>query len=415
MAVASTYTKLPLDTFARLMGMHPLHFNQVVFGDQTHCDNIVFQHEWQTADKVSREEIARAIAEAESRIENALKYRLAPSWEVDEWRPTAKPTQPEFIRFNAGNVRGYPSTVHANWGYFISGGIEAKTLIDADASIVYSDEDGDGYDETATVTVSTTVTDKNEIAIYYPGKDAANNWEIRPTRVTISGGTATIVFRRELAVNPDLLEALDIEDKEATGTDDADFLSVVDVYRHWNDPQTQASFLWGPLSGGVCGCTGDGCASCAFSAGTGCLATVYDPRLSILGLTSANWDADEEQFTYAAWPMARAADIVRLYYRSGWRDKSLEYSYRMDPQWERTVAYMAAALLDRPPCDCVKGNWERWRQDLTLTDGSSDGSVGLGYFRQPQGNLDNPFGTTRGEVNAWRRVKDKIIADAVEL
>lgn len=415
MAVASIYTKLPLDTFFKYMGFHPLHANQVVFGDQTHCDNVVFQHEWQTADKVSREEIAQAIAEAESKIENALKYRLAPAWEVDEWRQTSRPRQPEFVRFDAGDVRGYPSTVHANWGYFITGGIEAKTLIDADAAIVYTDEDSDGYFETATVSVVTSVTDKNEIAAYYPGKDGANIWEIRPTRVAISGGVATITFRRELAVNPDLFEVLDIEGAEATGTDNADFLTTVDVYRHWNDPSTQASFLWGPLASGGCGCSGDGCASCAFSTGTGCLQTVYDPRQSILSLASADWDVDTQQFNRIGWPFTRAADIVRLYYRSGWRDKSLDFSFRMDPQWERTVAYMAAALLERPPCDCVKGTWQRWRQDLTLTEGSSDGGIGLGYFRQPQGNIDNPFGTTRGEVNAWRRVKDKIIAEPVEL
>lgn len=415
MAVARTVTKLPLDTFARLMGMHPLHFNQVVYGDQTHCDNVVFQHEWQTADKVSREEIAQAIAEAESKIENALHYRLAPSWEVDEWRQTSRPVQPELVRFDAGDVRGYPSTVHANWGYFISGGIEAKTLIEAGASIVYSDEDSDGYFETATVSVSTSVTDKNEVAAYYPGKDGANEWEIRPVNVTISSGVATIVFRREQAVNPDLFEALDIEGKEANGTDDADFLSTVDVYRHWNDPSTQASFLWGPLSAGTCGCSGDGCASCAFSAGTGCLQTVYDPRQSILSLASADWNVDTQQFERVGWPFARAADIVRLYYRSGWRDKAQEYPFRMDRQWERTVAYMAAALLDRPPCDCAKGTWEKWRNDITLTQGSADGDVGLGYFRSARGNEDNPFGTTRGEINAWRQVKSKIIGDSVEL
>lgn len=411
MAVASIATKLPLATFAKLMGMHPLHFEQVVFGDQNHCDNVVFQHEWQTADKVSREEIARAIAEAESKIENALKYRLAPSWEVDEWNPTSRPRQPEFVRYTAGDARGYPQTVQADWGYFISGGVEAKTLIEAGAVIVYTDEDGDGYAETATVTVNTSYTDKNEIAAYYPGKDGANTWEIRPTRVSFSSGVATIVFRRELAVNPDLFEVLDIEGKEAVGTDDADFLETVDVYRHWNDPSTQVSLLWGPLARGTCGCDGEGCASCAFSAGTGCLQTVHDPRLSILSYTSANWDVDAQNYSAAAWPLARAADIARLYYRSGWRDKSLEYSYRMDPQWERTVAYMAAALLDRSPCDCVKGNWQRWRQDLTLVEGSADGNVGLGFFRNPQGNLDNPFGTTRGEVNAWRQVKSKIIAE----
>lgn len=404
MARASTPTKLPLATFAKYMGFHPLHFEQVVYGPQTHCDNVVFQHEWQTADKVSREEIARAIAEAEEKIENALGYRIVPSWEVDEWRAT--PQQISRYLNNHSNI------VQASWGYMISGGIKSSTVVEAAADIVYTDEDSDGYFETATVTVTTVAVDPEEIHVFYPGKDGDQTWEIRPVEVVIASGTATITFRRELAVNPDLFDRLDIEDAEAVGTDDADFLSTVDVYRIYNDPQTQATLMWEPYAG-LCGvCNGSGCESCAYYVQTACLMVHGDPRQSILHYTPADWDSEDEVFTPATWMAGRNPEIVRLYYYAGWRNKSLRYTNRMDPQWERTVAYMAAALLDRPPCDCVKGNWERWRQDLTLVAGSADGSVGLGFFRNPEGALDNPFGTTRGEVNAWRQVRNKIIGDS---
>lgn len=407
MARASTPTKLPLDTFAKYMGFHPLHFNQIVFGNQTYCDNIVFQHEWQTADKVSREEIARAIAEAESKIENALKYRLIPSWEVDEWRGTPKQV--------VGYINNHSNLVQAEWGYLISGGIKSSSVEEASASIVWSDEDSDGYFETGTVTASVVAVNPEEIHAFYPGKDGDEAWEIRPIDVTISSGVATITFRRELAVNPDLLDRLDIEDAEADGTNNADFLSTIDVYRIYNDPQTQATLMWEPYAG-LCGtCNGSGCEACAYSVQTACLLLHGNPRQSILHYTPADWDSEEETFTPATWMAGRNPEIVRLFYYAGWRNKSLRYTNRMDPQWERTVAYMAAALLDRPPCDCVKGNWERWRQDLTLAQGSADGSVGLGFFRQPEGTLDNPFGTTRGEVNAWRQVSSNIIGEPVYL
>src|ERR1044072_5029545 len=149
MAVASIPTKLPLTTWAKLMGVHPLHFEQVSIPsiEQVHCDQIIFQHSWQTAQHVSREEIARAIAEAETQIENYLQFRLMPTWEYDEWHRTLRPNDHEAFNLNSRDVRGFQQTVNADWGYFISGGIEQKDVIEAGASIVFTDEDGDGYAE----------------------------------------------------------------------------------------------------------------------------------------------------------------------------------------------------------------------------------------------------------------------------
>lgn len=420
MARASTPTKLPLDTWARIFGLHPLHFNQVRLEGQedTICNHIYFQHEWQTADHVSREEIARAIAEAEDKIESALGYHLKPSWEVDEWRPTTRPYRPEHVNYNSSDVRGYKQTVKANWGYLISGGIEAKDLVDAGASIVYTDIDSDGYDETATVIVATVAVDPNEIAIFYPGEDGEDSWEIRPTNVVISGGNATITFRRELVVVPEKLELFDIEGAEAIGETDADFLDEVDVYRRYNDPQTQASFLWEPFAAGWCSaCNGSGCSICAYTTQTGCLITRGDPRQGIVGFSPASWNSDDNTFDSEGWTLNRMPDIVRLYYYSGWRNKCQRYISRMDPEWERTVAYMAASLLDRPACDCAKGDWSRWRQDLTLMAGDADGNP---IYRDPSGLmgqsvLDNPFGSRMGEVYAWRKVRNLQVAQAVSL
>lgn len=414
MSRASTPTKLPLAVFARVFGMHPLHFEQVYVPGITdldaHCQHMQFQHEWQDSDAVSREEIARVIAEAESKIENALGYKLAPTWEMDEWKPTDRYYQPEQYNWLASDIRGYRHTVQANWGYFISGGIQAKTLITAGAAIVYTDSNSDTYKETATVgPIATTVVDPNEIAIFYPGKSGDDTWEIRPTNVAISGGSVTITFRRELVVKEDLLEAFDVDDAGAEGTNDAHFLSTVDVYRRYNDPQTQASFLWEPLATNWCAsCNGSGCAACAYSAQTGCLITRGDPRRSIVGYFPAEWDNTNKEFDSVGWAVSRQPDIVRLFYYSGWRNKTQRYINRMDPEWERTVAYMAASMLDRPPCSCGADVWKRWRDDFALNNGDADG---LPQFRTPTGSgrvvdiLNNDFGTRRGEIYAWRKVQ----------
>lgn len=414
MARALTPTKLPLDTWARIMGMHPLHFNQVSLANESpHCNQIMFQHEWQNYDHVSREEIARAIADAETLIEEQLGYHLAPAWEVDEWRGTHRYYRSELVNLNSSDVRGYRQTVQAKWGYFITGGIEAKDLVEEEAPIAYTDPDGDSYFERATVSVSTVAVDPSEIAVYYPGKDGDDAWEIRPIEVSIASGVATITFRRELAVIPEHFDIMDTEDVNVDGLDDANFLETVDVYRHYNDPQTQASFLWEPLAGGWCGsCGGSGCPTCAYNAQTGCLIVRGDPRQSIVGYSPAVWDSDDLNFTNQGWIMSRQPDIVRLYYYSGWRNKRQRYNNRMDPQWERVVARMAAANLDRPPCDCAKGDWSKWREDLTLASGDVDGQA---FYRQPDGILDNPFGSCRGQVEAWRKVRQERVLTAVTL
>lgn len=419
MARAETVTKLPLATWAKIMGVHPLHFEGVTLGEYPHCSQSVMQHEWQNNDHVSREEIAMAIAEAETKIENYLGFRLAPSWEVDEWRPTTRPFIPEFVKFHSDDIRGYRNTVTADWGYLISGGIRSKELIEADADIVYTDPNGDGYAETATVLVSTSAVNPNEICAFYPDKSGADEWQIRPIDVSISSGVATITFRRELVVLEDLQESFDAHETSIEGTDDDNFLEVVDVYRVYNDPITQASFLWEPLNTWCGSCDGDGCANCAYSTQTGCLILRGDPRQSIVGYAPGAWDVDEDIFTSEAWNVYRAPDIVRLYYYAGWRNKSQTYVSRMDPQWQRAVAYMAAAMLDRPPCECMSDNWNKWRQDITLRDGSEDGQP---IFREPgsgfsiiRGISDNPFGTRRGEIYAWRKVIGQAKFSAVAL
>lgn len=412
MARALTPTKLPLDTWARIMGLHPLNFNQVFLPDAPRnvCTEIYFQNEWQNSDHVSREEIARAIADAEAKIESHLGYRLAPTWEVDEWRDTIRFFKKEMVNFNSVDARGYEQSVNANWGYFISGGIKGLVVIDAGSAIVYSDQDSDGYDETATVTVATTVTDPSEITIFYPGQDGDDDWEIRPIHCLIAGGIATIVFRRELAVLPELLDTFLPEGVD--GTDDAMFLATVDVYRRFNDPSTQVSFLWEPLAF-FCGqCSGGGCTACAYATQTGCLMARGDPRSSIVAYSPATWNQDTSLFDFASWAVQRQPDIARLYYYSGWRNKRRSNTKILDPDWERVVAYMAAAMLDRPPCDCAKGDWSRWREDLTIYAGGEDGQA---FYRSPVGVLDNPFGSRRGEVVAWRKVRFERRVQAVVL
>ncbi len=257
MARARTKTYLPLDTWAEIVGLDPRHFNQVTTPVKpvTSCSVVMKQYDWQEAQAVSRESIAQAIQQAERMVTRVLGYTPLPDWIVDERVRTWQPGIPEVINQGLADARGFPMPAPLRMKHFISGGIEAKTLIEAGASVALTDEDGDAYFETATVTVATTVTDPDEIAVYYPGEAGRDEWEIRPlndpiTRrrsVSIAAGVATIVMATHQLVDADLLAALD--PGPVDGAVLSNFLATVDVYHHRNDPQQQITQLWAPTQG----------------------------------------------------------------------------------------------------------------------------------------------------------------------
>ncbi len=411
MARATTRTKLSLDRWAAIIGIHPAHFNGVFFGDSPSvCQQPWLQQPWQAADRLGREEVARAIAQAEADIEDYIGYRLLPDWEVDEWQITERLWRKELVNLSVTDIRGMAQTVEAKWGYFVSGGIRASTLIEVARPIVYTDEDGDDYEEIATVTATVEAgRDPCEIHIYYPVSNAMvltggeDQWEIRLIDVSITGVTATIRFHREQAVLPQELRDYfpPADDSHLRGVDgavDGNFLETVDVYRVHNDPQTQVSFLWEPFGSG-CECNSGGCVLCAYNTQTGCLMLRSEPRQSVVSYHPATWNADDEDFDAAAWAVNRQPNLARLFYYAGWRDKRQACpTVKMDPEWERTVAYYAAALLDRPICECnnIRAWVDHWQKDLAIR-----GEEGL---QVSSGDLDNPFGTRRGAVYAWKRV-----------
>ncbi len=398
---ASTATKLPLARWAQMFGIQPLHVMGVDLQSLTdaHCEHVWPEHSWQDADAISREDVLQAIAQAEADLEQHLGYRLLPSWEVEEWHELPKPNRPEVIATGLGGARGYNVTVaEGDWGYFLSGGVRTKTLISAAAAVAYSDTDSDSYLDRAQVTAPTTVTDPQEIAIYYPGKNGDDEWQIRPIEVTIADGVETISFRRELAVIEAALEGFAFEAIE--GTDNAKFLTTVDVYRVANDPQIQASLMWEPL--GSCDCGGATCPVCQFSTQPACFHSRGDPRLSHLVLSPATWNATTAQFDAAALAVGRRPDQARLWYRAGWRDKRLARPMiEMDRDLALAVAVYAASMLARSPCDCRSDVFDHWRKDLAFSGGAEE----LATYNLSARDLDNPLGTRAGAVFAWRRLR----------
>src|SRR5258706_9508354 len=211
MARASTPTLLSLDRFFQIAGIHPLHANQVYVVDlapTVECDTTILQHSWQMNDGVSREEIAQAIAEAETDIETFLKFSPAPKYYNEIVKPQGHYRAPPHYGLPLGHIYGaalQPKLLDLTRGYFQSGGIRATNLLTAASSISYTDTDLDGYKETATVTINAVPATvlEDEIKVYYPGMPSEDTtWQIRPIQVTINRITsiATITFKREQAL-----------------------------------------------------------------------------------------------------------------------------------------------------------------------------------------------------------------------
>lgn len=400
MARSDVKTWLPLDRWAEIIGIHPLHWNGLHSNDLipgTVCGDMYFQYSWQHSDRVGHEDIAMAIQQAEMDISAEVGFNLLPDWIKEERLPYPHPGVPGVYNLWGTNPNGMFKSVELKRGHVISGGVKTKSVIEAGATYVRSDVDSDGFQETCTVTVATSVTDENEIALFYPAQSAADEWEIRPIKVTISGGNAIIVFKIWQIAAANKMDVFDPEPLDAE--DNASYETTVDVYRVYNDPATQVQFMWENNLGINC-CGSSTCYACQMSTQAGCF-HLRDARLGLAVPAPGSWDSDEEKFTAGEWYACREPDQIRFWYYSGFQDKNLARSkVEMAKFWEYAVAFYAASKLDRPLCGCSNVNQfvERWRVD-TMANDQENITINI----TPE-FLANRLGTTMGAIYAYRRI-----------
>jgi hypothetical protein len=375
---------LSIDRFAFNLGIDPLHINGVNHGS---CGSPVLQYAWQHPGRIGREEIALAIQHAEDVISDALGFYPLPVW------------REELIPIS---VRAKQGIVICSHGMVLEAGQLAKTLIDSDLDVTYGNEDSDDFNELATITVTTSVTDPEEIGLYYPSKDGDDAWEIRPIGVSITGGEATITCKRWQLVDPFTLEDIDPDPDGIELEDDASFLTKVDVYRKWTDPSVQAQFEGYAYP--CVSCNDVGCASCQASTQSACV-QIRDSLIGALSVSPATWDVDNSRFTFSGWPcLMSRPKAIRVWHRSGYKDPRTSSSIRMAPRFERAIALLAISLIGEDDlCTCLQALHSRWAQDYALQESSADGSS-TSYKMGKK--LEWPFGTTRGAIEAWNLVRE---------
>lgn len=290
--------------------------------------------------KVERDLIRKYLAEAQEELEQVIGYPLAPTWITDEQHPWKYP-------------------LLAEWGYVIEAGVRGKTTISADEAVSHL------TDPAVIGPVATTVTDEDEIKVYYPASLVEDEIEIHPSDIDIVGGFVTIYVPRCRMVHPDEV------DNARTGIDYTDltnFLTVVDVARVYNDPSTQGELVY-PHGTTNCSCGEETNDACIY---------VRNSRIGALDLMRATYSG-------GAWtPTSRSCACtptnVRVNYRAG-----------MNPltrQAEDAIIRLAHSKMPQEPCACdpVVNIWAR------------DRNIPEVFSRE---RLNCPFGLADGAWMAW--------------
>lgn len=155
-----------------------------------------------------------------------------------------------------GDIPWYAQTFQLPFGHLIEFGQRAASVIQASATVSYSDTDDDVLDDTASITVTTDV-DASEVQVFYRTADGApsaahQNWRIEPVTVTDNGdGTVKITGHRALFVSPALwAKPFTSPNYRNTNPGDAqqgdDFVTAVDVYRVYTDTDGAVTLISSP-------------------------------------------------------------------------------------------------------------------------------------------------------------------------
>lgn len=372
-------TLLPLGNFAKILGIDPLHFrgayNDTGFATQS-CSGVWPEYMWQLdSEVVSRDILRQHIASAEEELYNSLGYWPAPTYAVAE----------EFI---VPTFRNWQGTIDIDLKKLISPGRRATEDIETGVTVVYSDENSDGFDETATITATlpadVTLGSNNEVRVFIPGQ-TDDEYELRPIRtISVSGSTITITMDAWTLIDPEIYEDVTLDDAfllDATKT-----FVTVDVIRVYADTTVDSiELIWRrPYEGHIDETTQGG--------------TFQRVSEDMIRIHPATYDATEDAWSWAKPTFGYPPDRVRVWYLAG------DTTGKHDPMplwWQQAITWMVAARLTNVKCGCTNVNniVDELQRDMTRRTRDTAYLV-----RLESDVFANPFGTRVGEYRAWQRV-----------
>jgi hypothetical protein len=408
---------LSLEQWRQQIHYNPWHFFGwvgVKVPVTSQCNTVVKQYAWQQQNAVGRAEIMQAIVEAEKRLTDYLNYSPAPHFIQEEVKDYPRFYDKQFWARYPLDARGEWKPVTLKEGYVQGVGTESLVLINT-TNVVYSDSTGYGLNDTFTLTVTTSVTDPSQLAVYFAAADRLNSeaagerWRIQPVSVAIAGGVATIRGRAWLLGKPILFERYDAPDLDPSTA--SNFVSTLEVYQRTFDPNgqttdtSQGKFIWETLPYPWWGTVGNSLTSGATDPASQAYALarvgVRDAKCGIVVPGEAIYDAASGTWNMTMPPwvamQGRPPDRVLVRYYAGY---PLENG-QMASKFQTAVARLAMAQLDNRIAACDEANRElaRWQRDRSTTADKTE------EYRINSADLDCPWGTRLGAIDAWRQVK----------
>ena len=393
MARASIPTLLPLDSWAKILGINPWTFNQFAtdlpVAITTQCNDAWYQHQWQK-DFLSREEVAQAIDAAEQLIAEQVSFYPAPKYIENELNEPRQPRDHGVGRVLAPSGQWKP--LSTKYMYVREAGKILRTLLDIDAAVVYSAKIPT-FEETFTITVTTAnVENADQIGVYFIEADRLDEaidetWRVRPVKVAVSGTTVTITGHKARMVKPEKAETYEAVKLSATTA--ANFVTEVAVYRVTTDQTNTAAnpaqgiASWDPPPG----CEDD----CVVKTGPVCLSN-YNADAGVVRM----------QLKSADRPFAWQPDRVHINYLAGLPLENGD----MNRAWARAVTYLSVTLVAGEKCGCERSNRAiRWWRMLPSSSGATSDARPITPREVDMNPLISP---RRGAKYAWNFIEREV-------
>ena len=347
------------------------------------------------SDKASREDLARAIAQAEARIAQILGFWPAPQWMANEglMYPTrGVRAAPSYLAVTPLEIYNWHrKSVETRWAHVQKFGRRHVANIELDATIEYSTPDGDAWDEWATISITTDTTGftEDEIAVF-AGTDTSPEQRIRNLKVTITSATTmTIEGDSVLFIDPQLWLAGKVIDGDVPGN----FLTTANVYRVYTryDTDTYAAVVFDWIRPAY-----------ADDYNTyGFLRSFSDSR-GVLIPVPASWNTTTELWIPFGINALHEPHRLHLWYKAGWEANG---QGQMKEPLARAVAALATTLLSDPVCGC--GSAERLIDYWQSLPNSREVTFDM---------MECPFGPKRGAWEAYTTlIRDFVVLEATSI
>lgn len=381
MAVSFRYNTFTLmDAWRRRMRISPWHFNQATGAGLYAPTSVPGNAVWV---QTEREGVAEGLMAALSLAFNELHFYHRPVYVKDRLQVTR-------------NTALTNQLLYADHRHIQAIGKRGLTVIQAAAPIVYTDEDGDGVLETATITVATTLSDITEIQAFFQpatSDEAAGDerWQIEPLKVTANGVTAILRGHMSLFVDPAYwkfpYQAPNYNNQSityATTNVLADFVTAIDVYRVYPDTTDAVR-----ISCQYAGCCPDGNEFTVF----GGKASIVNSEGGMLRISPTDC------CSCANWMGVRYVDV---WYLAGY---PLDFRTGL-PQSDLELALLKLANAEIP-----------------YTVPTNDARANIFYGdsqvyperQMPPGLLNNPLGVKMGQAEAWRTIRSYLLPEVKPL